>query len=103
MSNSLIFENITNPFFITSLLDEIYPQILWICLYITQYNGSIKPLYKKGEKHVEHEKALNIRMPKEMWLFLKNQSIDQEKSMNEIVLKRLENYKKNIEKRVDES
>lgn len=52
---------------------------------------------------MEHEKALNIRMPKEMWLFLKNQSIDQEKSMNEIVLKRLENYKKNIEKRVDES
>jgi predicted HicB family RNase H-like nuclease len=50
---------------------------------------------------VEIIKTFNIRIPKSMWQFLRRQSIDQEKSMNVIVLSCLEKYKKLIEKRVD--
>jgi predicted HicB family RNase H-like nuclease len=51
---------------------------------------------------VENIKTFNIRMPKSIWEFLKKQSIAQEKSMNEIIRNRLEIYKKNSDKRVDE-
>jgi hypothetical protein len=47
------------------------------------------------------EKVLSLRLSKELWGFLKRQSIDQEKSMNEIIRWRLEKFKKSIEKSVD--
>jgi ATP-dependent protease Clp ATPase subunit len=45
-------------------------------------------------------KAFNIRLPKEIWAFLKKQSIDQEKAMNVIVVDCLEKYKKKFEKKL---
>lgn len=45
-------------------------------------------------------KAFNIRIPKDMWVFLKKKSIDQEKAMNAIVIDCLEKYKKKCEKKL---
>jgi predicted HicB family RNase H-like nuclease len=52
---------------------------------------------------VEKIKAFNIRIPREMWSFLKMQSVVQERSMNLIVLECLNKYKKNIEKMLTSS
>lgn len=46
-------------------------------------------------------KAFNLRISKEMWVFLKRLSIEQEESMNEIIIRCLEKLKKNKEKSVD--
>lgn len=36
-------------------------------------------------------KAMNIRLPKEMWVFLREKSLKTESSMNGIILKYIEN------------
>ncbi len=42
-------------------------------------------------------KTFNIRMPKDTWLFLKEQSAIQEVSMAEIVLRCVDKYKKKFD------
>lgn len=44
------------------------------------------------EKVVTNIKSLNIRMPKELWVFLKRRSIDQERTMNEIINELIRKY-----------
>lgn len=43
-------------------------------------------------------KVLTIRMPKELWYFLRKTSLEKEISMNEIVLRCLNKYKEKKEK-----
>jgi hypothetical protein len=43
-------------------------------------------------------KTLQIRLPKELWLFLRKQSIVQELSMNKIILLQMDSYKNKLEK-----
>ena len=43
-------------------------------------------------------KAFSVRIPKELWLFLKNRSAEKEKPMNDIIQLCLEKYKKTCEK-----
>jgi predicted HicB family RNase H-like nuclease len=43
-------------------------------------------------------KTFNIRIPKDTWLFLKKAAIAQETSMNEIIIRCVEKYRKKIEK-----
>jgi predicted HicB family RNase H-like nuclease len=50
---------------------------------------------------VESIKAMNIRMPKSMWAFLKKQTVLHEKSMNAIILECLKKYKEDSKKKVD--
>lgn len=47
---------------------------------------------------MDNIKAFNVRMPKEMWVFLKKQSLYKEKPMNVIINYCLEKYKKTCEK-----
>jgi len=49
---------------------------------------------------VESVKAFNVRLPKSLWLFLKKKSVEQEKSMIEILIKLIEQYKKRCEKQL---
>ena len=46
-------------------------------------------------------KALNIRIPKDLWVFLRKAALDQETSMNEIIIRCVEKYRKKIENKVD--
>jgi hypothetical protein len=56
-------------------------------------------IYKKG-KSMQEFKAFNLRMPREIWVFLRKQSIVQEKAMNAIILGLIEKYKKSLEKKL---
>ncbi len=46
------------------------------------------------------EKVFSVRLSKEMWVFLKKHSIEQEKPMNTIIFDCLEKYKNKYEKRL---
>ena len=46
-------------------------------------------------------KAFNIRLPKDIWIFLKKMAAEQEKSMTEIISTCLTKYKEKCEKKVD--
>lgn len=43
-------------------------------------------------------KPFNVRLPKELWYFLRRHSVDVELSMNQIIVNCMQNYKKKIEK-----
>lgn len=43
-------------------------------------------------------KTLSIRIPKEIWIFLKSQSTRKEKTMNALIVACLKKYKKKLEK-----
>lgn len=45
-------------------------------------------------------KAFSMRVPKDIWLFLKKVSAEQDKSMMEVVLEQVNKYKKSYEKRL---
>ena len=45
-------------------------------------------------------KPFTVRLTKEMWVFLKEQSIKVEKPANQIITKLLEKYKKRCEKQL---
>ncbi len=49
---------------------------------------------KKEAKEVKELKIFNMRMPKDMWMFLKKTAAHQEMSMTEIILYCVEKYKK---------
>lgn len=46
------------------------------------------------------EKAYNVKLTKELWAFVKSTSVDQDVSMNDIILKSLKQYKKKLEKKL---
>jgi hypothetical protein len=46
------------------------------------------------------KKALNLRMKKEVWVFLKKLSLKKEKTMNAIIVDTLEKMKNKHEKRL---
>ncbi len=46
-------------------------------------------------------KQILTRVPKELWVFMKNRSITQEESINNIMIQLIEKYKKKCEKAVD--
>jgi len=45
-------------------------------------------------------KAFQIRMPRDLWVFLKKKSITKEKPMNVLIIELLEKDKKNSEKKL---
>lgn len=49
----------------------------------------------------QQTKAFSVRLPKEIWMFLKRQSIDKEIPMAQLISSCLEKYKKKCEKDVD--
>lgn len=48
-------------------------------------------------------RAMNIRIPQVTWRFLKTISLDQERSMNNIIIECVEKYRKRIENRLTEN
>jgi predicted HicB family RNase H-like nuclease len=44
-------------------------------------------------------KTFNVRIPKDMWVLLKHESIRKELSMNAIITECLNKYKKKLEKK----
>jgi hypothetical protein len=48
---------------------------------------------------VENIKAFNVRLPKELWAFLKKKSIEQEKPMNVIIMSCLSKFKEKCDKK----
>lgn len=48
-------------------------------------------------------KALQIRIPQELWVFAKKRSIDREMSLNTLIIDLLDHYKKKYEKRLTSS
>jgi len=47
------------------------------------------------------DKAFNIRVPKYLWLFLKQRAASQEVSMTKIICHCIETYMKKVEKAID--
>lgn len=45
-------------------------------------------------------KMFQMRMPKDMWVFLKKTAIDQEISMMDIIVRCVDKYKKRVENRL---
>lgn len=46
-----------------------------------------------------NSKVVAIRMPKELWAFMKNRTIKEERSLNSIINELLNKYQKNIAKK----
>lgn len=44
-------------------------------------------------------KYFNMRLPKDVWMFLKHSAVSQELSMTDIIVTSLEMYKKKLEKK----
>jgi hypothetical protein len=51
----------------------------------------------------ENNKCINLRMSKELWVWLKHQSAAQELSMNEIITQSVLRYKKSSDNRLTDS
>jgi hypothetical protein len=56
---------------------------------------------KNTSKEVVEFKTFNIRMPKDMWMFLKKASAMQETSMTDILMSVLDKYRKKIEPKLN--
>jgi hypothetical protein len=52
------------------------------------------------KKNNQELKAFSVRMPKDMWIFLRTESLRLEVSMIEIILKCVDKHRKIIEKRL---
>lgn len=52
-------------------------------------------------KSTEEMKTFNMRMPKDMWFFLKQHALMREESMTDILLRCIEKYRKRIESKVN--
>lgn len=83
-------ERETQKFFVgLSLRDTIASNNNEECLFLS-YGAAIM---------ADDIKAFNIRMPKEMWVFLRKISITKEESMNEIILDCIQAYKEKLAKK----
>ena len=54
-------------------------------------------------KDVGEIKNFNMRIPKELWMFLKSEAAAKETSMTDIIVACVEKYKKRIEKKLTPS
>lgn len=45
-------------------------------------------------------KALTLRLPKDLWVFISKKSIDREMSINDVVIDRLKKYKEKCENKL---
>ena len=54
-------------------------------------------------KDTNNIKTFNMRMPKDMWMFLKNAAAQQEISMTEIIVRCVDKYKKKFDSRLTSS
>ena len=52
----------------------------------------------KSSKVREEIRAFNVRLPKNLWKFLKTTSVEQDISMSEIIKLLIEKYKKSYER-----
>lgn len=52
------------------------------------------------EKEVVEIKCFNMRMPKHLWIFLKHLSATKGISMTDIIIERVDKYKKRLESRL---
>jgi hypothetical protein len=50
-----------------------------------------------------NNKCINLRMSRELWVWLKHESAAQELSMNEIITRCVDGYKKKAENRLTDS
>ncbi len=50
-------------------------------------------------KDAKNLKIFTMRMPKDIWVFLKNTAVLQDQSMTDIVVSCVEKYKKKLEKK----
>lgn len=48
-------------------------------------------------------KSFNVRLPKETWRFLKKVSLEQERSMTDVISACVEKYKRRIENKLTDS
>lgn len=46
------------------------------------------------------KKSFQIRLPKDLWTFLKKQSMEQEKAMNVLIIESLQKMKKSLENKL---
>lgn len=46
-------------------------------------------------------KAFNVRLPRHIWVFLRNQSTERDKSLNSLILELIEKDKKRLEKKLE--
>jgi len=51
---------------------------------------------------VSEIKSFQIRLPKELWIFLKQRSVAEQRAMNQIIIDSVTNLKKTCEKRLTE-
>jgi hypothetical protein len=54
----------------------------------------------KGFKVKDQIKTFNMRMPRDIWIFLKRTAADQEISMTDIIVRCVEKYKKRLENKL---
>lgn len=52
---------------------------------------------------MQEMKAFQMRVPKDIWLFLKHEAAEKETSMVEIILSCVRKYKKNEEKKLTDT
>lgn len=52
------------------------------------------------KKNAQELKAFSVRMPKDMWFFLRTESLRLEVSMIDIILKCVDKHRKTVEKRL---
>lgn len=45
-------------------------------------------------------KAMTLRMPRELWVFLKKKAIDQDTSINDLINSRLKKFKENCDNKL---
>jgi predicted HicB family RNase H-like nuclease len=64
------------------------------------YHIKMLKYYQNMDGKMNNIKTFNIRIPRELWVFLKKSSVDQDRSMNEIIVSCIEKLKKKKENKL---
>jgi hypothetical protein len=68
----------------------------------TLYRGiNIIRIWRNKVEVESSQVAVNLRMPRETWSFLRKQAFEQKISMNKIINHCIEKFKKSIEKKIE--
>lgn len=54
----------------------------------------------KGIKKMSDDKTFNVKLPRDLWIFLKRKAADEDTSMAKLILKSVEKLKKNADKKL---
>lgn len=65
-----------------------------------KYSNKQKQRGNTMKKEGTELKLFNMRLPKHIWLFLKNTAAAQERSMTDIIVEGVEKYKTKLEKKL---